>query len=73
MFLPDSQIAIKIRGSTPATGIAQAFYVFVEVASLVSLRILLDSKAPLFVAGLLRGSAGTLWDFMCIMMAVSAH
>jgi len=63
----------KGTSPTPATGTAQAFDGSIGVAGLVSLSISHGGKTPLSVAGILRGSDGTLWDFLGFLMAVSAH
>ena len=54
-------------------GIAQALNVPRGFAPLVMLSILRGGLRSFFVAGILRGSDGTLWDFVGFLMAVSAH
>ena len=54
-------------------GITRTFDSLKGVADLVSLSISSGEQAPLCAAGILRGSAGTLWDFMGFLMAVSAR
>ena len=51
----------------------QAFNVSLGAEDLVGISISHSEQVPLPVAGILRGSDGTLWDFMGILMAVSAH
>ena len=54
-------------------GVTHTFDGPMGVADLVRLSVSRRERAALYVAGILRGSDGTLWDFMGILMAVSAH
>ena len=54
-------------------GVTHTFDGGIGVADSVSVSVSRGVRAALYVVGILRGSDGTLWDFMGILMAVSAH